>query len=154
VCSFDKGFHSKDNQAALKEMLDLAVLPRKGKLRKQARQEERAEPFVKARNAHSAVESAINALEVYGLDVCPDHGIDGFEPLSGIGSDEPQYPPYWVALRGARTLSASSAKPDMANQTSPTNSQRNQRRADSHFRVPNSQSPVQAWAQLDKIQDR
>jgi hypothetical protein len=28
---------------------------------------------------HSAVESAINALEVHGLDTCPDHGIDGFE---------------------------------------------------------------------------
>ena len=29
--------------------------------------------------AHSAVESAINGLEVHGLDVCPDHGIDGFK---------------------------------------------------------------------------
>ena len=28
---------------------------------------------------HSAVESAINALEVHGLDKCPDHGIDGFK---------------------------------------------------------------------------
>jgi hypothetical protein len=28
---------------------------------------------------HSAVESAINALEVHGLDQCPDHGIRGFE---------------------------------------------------------------------------
>jgi hypothetical protein len=25
------------------------------------------------------VESAINALEVHGLDQCPDHGIQGFE---------------------------------------------------------------------------
>lgn len=25
------------------------------------------------------VESAINALEVHGLDMCPDHGIDGFK---------------------------------------------------------------------------
>jgi hypothetical protein len=28
---------------------------------------------------HSAVESAINALEVHGLDICRDHGIEGFE---------------------------------------------------------------------------
>jgi hypothetical protein len=28
---------------------------------------------------HSAVESAINALEVHGLDRCPDHGIEGFK---------------------------------------------------------------------------
>ena len=45
----------------------------------QAQQEEQAAPFVKARRAHSAVESAINGLEVHGLDVCPDHGIEGFK---------------------------------------------------------------------------
>ena len=55
------------------------ALPRKGKLSQQAQQEEQAAPFVKARRAHSAVESAINGLEVHGLDVCPYHGIDGFK---------------------------------------------------------------------------
>jgi hypothetical protein len=79
ACSFDKGFHSPANQIALKEQLDLVVLPRKGKLSRQAQQQEQAPDFVKARRAHSAVESAINALEVHGLDVCPDHGIDGFK---------------------------------------------------------------------------
>ena len=79
VCSFDKGFHSQPNQVNLKAELDLVVLPRKGKLSKQAQQEEQAEAFVKARRAHSAVESAINALEVHGLDICPDHGIYGFK---------------------------------------------------------------------------
>ena len=79
VCSFDKGFHSKDNQAALKAQLDLVVLPRKGKLSQVAKEEEQAPEFVKARRAHSAVESAINGLGVHGLDVCPDHGIEGFK---------------------------------------------------------------------------
>jgi IS5 family transposase len=79
ACSFDKGFHSKDNQTGLKEQLELVVLPRKGKLSKQAQEQERAEEFVKARRAHSAVESAINGLEVHGLDVCRDHGIEGFK---------------------------------------------------------------------------
>ncbi|AKH37263.1 hypothetical protein AAW31_04720 [Nitrosomonas communis] len=37
------------------------------------------EEFVKARRAHSAVESAINALQVHGLDKCPDHGMGGFK---------------------------------------------------------------------------
>ena len=78
VCSFDKGFHSKDNQAALKAQLDLVVLPRKGKLSQVAKEQEQAPEFVKARRTHSAVESAINGLEVHGLDVCPDHGIEGF----------------------------------------------------------------------------
>ena len=79
ACSFDKGFHSPANQIALKAQLELVVLPRKGKLSQQAQAEEQAPDFVKARRAHSAVESAINALEVHGLDVCPDHGIDGFK---------------------------------------------------------------------------
>ena len=79
VCSFDKGFHSPANQIALKEKLELAVLPRKGKLSQAAQEEEQAAPFAKARRAHSAVETAINALEVHGLDRCPDHGIEGFK---------------------------------------------------------------------------
>jgi IS5 family transposase len=79
VCSFDKGFHSTDNQIALKDHLKLVVLPRKGKLSQVAKEEEQAPAFVKARRAHSAVESAINGLEVHGLDVCRDHGIEGFK---------------------------------------------------------------------------
>ena len=79
ACSFDKGFHSPANQIALKEQLDLVALPRKGKLSVQAHAEEQADAFVRARRAHSGVESAINALEVHGLDRCPDHGIEGFK---------------------------------------------------------------------------
>jgi hypothetical protein len=78
ACSFDKGFHSQTNQIELKEQLELVALPRKGKLSQQVQAAEQSETFIKARRAHSAVESAINALEVHGLDMCPDHGIDGF----------------------------------------------------------------------------
>jgi transposase, IS5 family len=78
-CSFDKGFHSPENQEILKNELDIAALPRKGRLSQQARMIEESEEFRKARHKHSAVESAINALEVHGLDMCPDHGIDGFK---------------------------------------------------------------------------
>jgi IS5 family transposase len=79
ACSFDKGFHSPENQIALKEHLALVALPRKGKLSQQAKAAEQTEEFIKARRAHSAVESAINALEVHGLDICPDRGIEGFK---------------------------------------------------------------------------
>ena len=78
-CSFDKGFHSPANQLALQEHLELVALPRKGKLSQVARATEQSEAFSVARRKHSAVESAINALEVHGLDRCPDHGIDGFK---------------------------------------------------------------------------
>jgi transposase, IS5 family len=79
TCSFDKGFHSPNNQKELNEKLDVVALKRKGRLSQQAREIEQSEEFLKARHKHSAVESAINALEVHGLDMCPDHGIYGFK---------------------------------------------------------------------------
>ena len=57
----------------------MVVLPKKGKLSEKDKERERSDEFKRARQQHSAVESAINALEVHGLDVCPDHGIDGFK---------------------------------------------------------------------------
>jgi hypothetical protein len=84
ACSFDKGFHSLDNQQRLKESLDQVVLPKKGKLSKADKEREYADEFVQARKQHSAVESAINALQVHGLDKCLDHGIDGFERYAAL----------------------------------------------------------------------
>jgi len=79
VVSMDKGFHSVPNQEALKDMLDRVVLPRKGKLSQANKALESDPEFIRLRHRHSGVESAINALEAHGLDLCPDHGIDGFK---------------------------------------------------------------------------
>jgi hypothetical protein len=84
ACSFDKGFHSQDNQRDLKDTLEQVVLPKKGKLSKVDQAREYADDFVQAKQKHSAVESAINALQVHGLDKCPDHGIDGFERYAAL----------------------------------------------------------------------
>jgi hypothetical protein len=78
-CSFDKGFHSKNNQIELSKLLDTVVLPRKGKLSNVTQVIESSPEFKHLRRKHSAVESSINALENHGLDRCPDHGIDGFK---------------------------------------------------------------------------
>jgi IS5 family transposase len=78
-CSFDKGFHSPENQKQLAEMLDKVLLPRKGKLSAINKEIENSEAFRQARQKHSAVESSINALENHGLDRCPDHGLHGFK---------------------------------------------------------------------------
>ena len=77
--SMDKGFHSPSNQTQLKEILERVVLPKKGRLSNADKTREADSEFVRLRRQHSAVESAINALEVHGLDKCPDHGIDGFK---------------------------------------------------------------------------
>jgi len=79
LCSFDKGFHTPQNQIDLKAELTTVVLPKKGRLSGIDKDRESAAEFVEARQQHSAVESAINALGVHGLDLCRDHGIDGFK---------------------------------------------------------------------------
>jgi len=58
--------------------VDEVTLPKKGRLNPQQREREQSDRFQDHRRRHSGVESAINALEQGGLDVCPDHGMDGF----------------------------------------------------------------------------
>jgi uncharacterized protein Yka (UPF0111/DUF47 family) len=78
-CSFDKGFHSPENQEELAAILNKVILPRKGRLSAINREIEQSEEFMQAKRKHSAVESSINALENHGLDRCLDHGIHGFK---------------------------------------------------------------------------
>ncbi|EDN70635.1 Transposase, IS4 [Beggiatoa sp. PS] len=79
VVSMDKGFHSTENQKELKHHLDNVILPKKGKLSYAFREREHDPEFIKRQHQHSLEESAINALEIHGLDQCPDHGIEGFK---------------------------------------------------------------------------
>ena len=78
-CSFDKGFYSPSNRVQLVAMLNKVVLPKKGKLSLKDKEIEHSEDFIQARYQHSAIESAINAVENHGLDRCLDHGIKGFK---------------------------------------------------------------------------
>lgn len=84
TCSFDKGFHSPDNQTKLALILDGVILPRKGRLSTETAAIEKGPEFIQLRRKHSAVESAINALENHGLDRCPDHGLAGFKRYVGL----------------------------------------------------------------------
>lgn len=83
--SFDKGFYSPENQRQLNELVDLVVMPKKGKLSKEDIKREYSPEFKDLRRKHSAVESSINELEVHGLDKCPDHGIQGFKRYVALG---------------------------------------------------------------------
>jgi len=79
ACSFDKGFHSPENQRERAELLDQVILPKKGRCNQQEQDRENSPEFRKGRKRHSAVESGINALEVHGLDKCLDQGLEGFK---------------------------------------------------------------------------
>ena len=78
-CSYDKGFHSPQNQQNLRKELDFVVLPKKGRRNPEEQAHEGSGQFGELRRKHSAVESAINALEHCGLDRCRDYGLEGFK---------------------------------------------------------------------------
>ena len=78
ACSFDCGFHSPDNQAALGDRLELNAMPVKGRRSARRRALEKQPEFADARQQHPAVESAINNLEQRGLDRVRTHGKAGF----------------------------------------------------------------------------
>ena len=68
----DKGFHSPANQTktGVKYSTKWHCLA-KANAPKKIQELESSEDFQRAHDKHSAVESAINALEVHGLDRCP-----------------------------------------------------------------------------------
>jgi len=78
-CSFDQGFHTPENQVKLRDLLVHVILPKKGGLSKEQALHEHSGLFIQAKRQHSAVESAINALEVHGLDRCPDQGLEAYK---------------------------------------------------------------------------
>lgn len=83
-CSFDKGFYSPANRKKLEKILDHVNLPKKGRLSAKDKEIEHSEEFVASRRCHSAIESAISALENHGLDRCRDHGLHGFKRYVGL----------------------------------------------------------------------
>jgi hypothetical protein len=85
VCSYDKGFYTPLNKLNLQKKLDKVVMPKKGKLSSAEKKEESAEEFLKIKYQHSAVESAIGALDHCGLDKCRDHGIYRFKIYVALG---------------------------------------------------------------------
>ena len=84
-CSTDKGFYSKMDVQIL-ELNDIkAIIPKKGKRSQSDIEKENDPAFIKAKHAHSAIESNINELEHRGLDRCPDRGIKGMHRYVGLG---------------------------------------------------------------------
>ena len=84
--SFDKGFYTPENKKELEELVDNAILPKKGAVSAKEKKRTSAPEYVKFRHKHSRIESAINAIENHGLDRCMDHGKKGFERYVGIAA--------------------------------------------------------------------
>lgn len=84
--SFDRGFHSPDNQRELARIVSRPCLLKPGDKQAVAQQQQATVAFHRARQRHSGVESAIAALQAgNGLGRCRDRTELGFERYLALG---------------------------------------------------------------------
>lgn len=84
--SFDRGFHSPENQRDLAEIIPHLCLPMRGAKQTMQQEQESTVEFRQARQRHSGIESAINALQAgNGLERCRDRTECGFSRYIQLG---------------------------------------------------------------------
>ncbi len=78
--SFDRGFHTPENQEQLAEIVKTPCIASKGEAQGRQQQKEGTVAFRQARQHHPGVESAIGALQAgNGLKRCRDRSKQGYE---------------------------------------------------------------------------
>ena len=84
--SFDRGFHSPENQVELAKIIAHPCLPKPGAKQAAAQAAAATVEFREARQRHSGIESAIGALQAgNGLKRCRDHTELGFQRYISLG---------------------------------------------------------------------
>jgi transposase, IS5 family len=84
--SFDRGFHSPENQAALAQLVAHPCLPKPGAKQSVEQDANASVQFRDARQCHPGIESAIGALQSgNGLERCRDRSELGFERYLALG---------------------------------------------------------------------
>jgi len=84
--SFDRAFHTPENQEGLAKIVRCPCIASKGQDKGRQQQEEGTVAFRKARRHHPGVESAIGALQAgNGLKRCRDRGERGHERYVALG---------------------------------------------------------------------
>jgi transposase, IS5 family len=84
--SFDRAFHTPENQEDLAAIVDHPCIPKKGRISGRQQQEEATVEFRHARQSHPGIESAIGALQAgNGQERCRDKSKLGFERYVGLG---------------------------------------------------------------------
>jgi len=84
--SFDRGFHSSENQTALEEIIPHPCLPKPGAKQSVKQDVQATVQFRQARQNHSGIESPIGALQSgNGLERCRDRSELGFERYAALG---------------------------------------------------------------------
>ena len=84
--SFDRGFHSPENQEQLAEIIKHPCLPKPGTKQSVEQETTATIQFHQSRRRHSGIESAIGAMQSgNGLDRCRDRAELGFERYVALG---------------------------------------------------------------------
>jgi hypothetical protein len=84
--SFDRGFHSPENQKQLAEIVSHPCLPMPGRVQAARQAETATVEFRRSARWHSGIESAIGALQSgNGLGRCRDHSQIGYARYVGLG---------------------------------------------------------------------
>ena len=84
--SFDRAFHTPENQKQLGEIVPTPCIAAKGQEQGRQQQQEGTVAFRKARQHHPGIESAIGALEAgNGQKRCRDRGQRGYDRYVGLG---------------------------------------------------------------------
>jgi IS5 family transposase len=84
--SFDRAFHTPDNQEKLAQIVTHPCIAKKGQALGRKQQEEATVEFRQARQNHPGVESAIGALQSgNGQERCRDKSKRGYERYVGLG---------------------------------------------------------------------
>ena len=84
--SFDRAFHTTENQEKLAALVDHPCIPMKGHDRGRKQQEEASVEFRQARQRHPGIESAIGALQAgNGQERCRDKSKLGYERYVALG---------------------------------------------------------------------
>ncbi|MEX1222953.1 MAG: ISNCY family transposase [Pirellulales bacterium] len=84
--SFDRGFHSPENQTELAKIIPHPCLPKPGVRQGAVQQVSATVEFRTSRRQHSGIESAIGALQSgNGLARCRDHSQAGYARYIGLG---------------------------------------------------------------------
>jgi transposase, IS5 family len=84
--SFDRAFHTPENQEELAAIVDHPCIPKKGRNSGPQQWEEASVEFRQARQSHPGIESAIGALQAgNGQECCRDKSKLGYDRYVGLG---------------------------------------------------------------------
>ena len=84
--SFDRGFHSPENQEEMLKVVAHPCVPKPGKVQGPQQEAQATVEFRQSRRQHSGIESAIGALQSgNGLARCRDHSQVGYSRYIGLG---------------------------------------------------------------------